>query len=75
MIRSVMIAIDADSVTHAIGKGYSGSTQIREELQLLRESNAVIRARRVPGKDNLADLPSRGVDVPLAGEHVAGSGL
>jgi len=61
--EAVLIAIDADSVTHAIGKGYSGSEQIREELQKLRVSNAVIRARRVPGKDNLADLPSRGVDV------------
>ena len=67
----LLLAIDANSVTHAIGKGYSGSEGMREELQKLRGRGVVILARRVAGVDNLGDLPSRGSDPirALRGEY------
>jgi hypothetical protein len=59
----VILAVDADGVRFCINKGYSGNENFRMALRAM--PLAAVSTVRVPGKDNVADKPSRrgGTDV------------
>ena len=58
--RRLLVAVDADSVRVAINKGYARSAALRQSLVDLFDACPDVLAIRVPGRQNAADLPSRG---------------